>query len=208
MSVIYLDVDGTTLNLDNEWYARYNRDYDDNLTGERVTAWAVHEFVKPECGMKIYDYLLQEDLYENAMPTDGAKDAIDKLREAGHEVLFLSASIHRGKYLRLKELGFLHKEEEIFFGKDKSRFIGDYIVDDGWHNIESSKKNMLGILFDAPHNRSGKALDYKYRAFGWYHVRQWINYLENKDMMDAITRGTIGALESMERSAQQGGVWL
>ena len=90
MSIILVDVDGVTLCLDAEWFKRYNEDWGDNLKPEHVTRWAVHEFVKPSCGKRIYDYLLMPDLYDNVPLIAGALDGIMTLRNAVHRVVFLS----------------------------------------------------------------------------------------------------------------------
>ena len=50
---ILVDVDGVCADLHMTWLHRYNTDYDDHLIHSDITRWAIHEFVKPECGTKI-----------------------------------------------------------------------------------------------------------------------------------------------------------
>ena len=155
MATILIDVDGVTLCLDAEWYKRYNADYDDNLKPEHVTEWAVHKFVKPSCGYKIYEYLLQTDLYDTVPLIAGAVDGIMQLRKTGHRVVFLSSGIHRGKYLRLKEFNLVETEGDYICAHDKSLICGDYLLDDGAHNVKAFLYG-TAILFDAPHNKHEK----------------------------------------------------
>lgn len=176
--IFYADVDGTTLNLSKRWYGLYNADYDDNLDDARVTGWSVHSFVKPECGKKIYDYLLLPDLYDDVEPIDGAIEGIQVLKEMDFRVVFLSSGIHRGKYLRLKHFGLLNGEEDYICAHDKSLVHGDYLLDDGMHNIKafhSANKKGYAIVFDAPHNRNERWL---LRADGWVNAIRLINTLE------------------------------
>jgi 5'-nucleotidase len=86
---IICDIDGVVADLHTEWYARYNRDWHDDLTPERVTNWDLHTFVKPECGEAIYLYLLQPDLYDYVQPIEGALDALKQL-QAHHEIIYAS----------------------------------------------------------------------------------------------------------------------
>lgn len=176
MALVFLDVDGVTLDLGTEWLNRYNEDYNDKLTNEHITRWATHEFVKPECGRKIYDYLLMPDLYDNVQPIAGAREGVEILKGAGHRVVFLSSGIHRGKYLRLKQLGFLNREDDYICAHDKSLVSGDYLVDDGVHNIIAFRKTRgIPVLFDAPHNQLSFQ---ELRAMNWTDVTSMIEKVE------------------------------
>jgi len=173
MSLILVDVDYVTVDLHTEWYGRYNRDWEDNLQIEAVTRWALHEFVKPECGKKIYEYLLEPDLYDNVQITPGAKIALLELRSKGHRCVFVTSGIHRGKYTLLHRHGMVTDESDFIVAKDKSLIKGDYIVDDYEQNIINSES--IGILFDAPHNRH---FEYPFRAKSWEEVVAYIDMLE------------------------------
>ncbi|MFZ5827353.1 MAG: 5' nucleotidase, NT5C type, partial [Bacillota bacterium] len=55
--VLLFDLDGVCCNLMKKWLAVYNHDYSDNLTEADITSWNWDDFVKPECGKRIYHYL-------------------------------------------------------------------------------------------------------------------------------------------------------
>ena len=191
MATILSDVDGVTLCLNIEWYKRYNADYNDCLKSEHVTKWAVHEFVKPSCGKKIYDYLLMPDLYETVPLIAGAMDAIMTLRNAGHRVVFVSSGIHRGKYLRLKEFNLVASEDDYICAHDKSLICGDYLLDDGFHNIRAFKRG-TAILFDAPHNRHEQ---WNPRVTNWEEAVNMI--LDLQERKDFARRSYVAGQEGM-----------
>jgi 5'-nucleotidase len=179
MAIILSDVDHVALHLDFEWYKRYNEDYDDCLKPEHVTEWAIHKFVKPSCGKKIYDYLLMPDLYDNVPLVAGAMDGIMELRNAGHQVVFVSSGIHRGKYLRLKEFNLVQSEDDYYCAHNKSLIHGDYLLDDGMHNVTNWKWG-TAILFDAPHNRHE---EWYPRAENWEQAVDIILNLEERKVL-------------------------
>jgi 5'(3')-deoxyribonucleotidase len=156
--IFLVDVDYCVVPLHGEWYARYNRDYNDNLTTKKVTEWDISKFVKPECGKNIYTYLQDVDLYDNIkIPTKTVK-AIQYIKTLDNlKVVFLSAGIHIGKYNLLKRYGLVSSERDIIIASDKSLVFGDIMVDDYEENIFAfQRRNPKGfaMLYDANHNRS------------------------------------------------------
>lgn len=156
--VFLVDVDYVVVPLHAEWYSRYNRDYDDNLTLKQVTEWSLHKFVKPECGKKIYDYLQDPDLYDNIKIPSKTVKAIKQIKQFTNlQLVFLTAGIHIGKYNLLKRYGLVDSERDIIVASDKSLVYGDIMVDDYEENLYAfQKRNPKGfaMLFDAHHNRS------------------------------------------------------
>lgn len=179
--IILVDVDGTVASLYNVWYGRYNAEYDDDLTTERVTEWRVHEFVKPECGIKIYNYLSDPDLYDSVQPVDGAVDGVNGLKELGFRVVFLSSGIHPGKADFLRRYKLIGKgDDDIIIAHDKSLIVGDYLIDDAFHNIKSFRHG-LGILFgDYAHNRE---CNYSPHAENWKDAVRIVTLLNNVEKL-------------------------
>ena len=103
---ILVDVDGVCADLHSSWLRRYNEDYNDHLIAADITRWQIHEFAKPECGTKIYEYLSDPALYEDTMEIWGALDGINKLRSLGHEVVFVTSGFIPGKVEWLCKRGF------------------------------------------------------------------------------------------------------
>jgi 5'-nucleotidase len=163
--IIALDVDTPTLDLMTVWLSLYNTDWSDNLTVDKIVDWDLHQFVKPECGTKIYNYLKDPDLYWAVEPIEGAFAGVKKLREMGHRVIFCTDTTTEQagkKYTKLKELGFIDRKEDYIECRDKSLINADILLDDGFHNVKAF--HGISFLFDAPWNRK---YDFDLRVYGW-----------------------------------------
>lgn len=182
MSKVFLcDVDEVVARLHDEWLRRYNDEWGDNLSAEKVTGWSIHRFVKPECGHRIYKYLKDEDLYDYVEPVEGALESVEVLRACGYRVVFVTSAneVAVGSKMRwLVEHGFLPQSHSVrerlrdfIAARDKSLISGMAILDDAPHNIESSR-TPVRILYDAPWNRgeNGPEGVFYMRAFGWDDV--------------------------------------
>ena len=169
--IVAIDIDGPLANLHKEWYARYNQEYEDTLSVERVTDWALHKFVKPVCGLKIYDYLLDPTLYDDVEVEEGAKEAVELLKQKGNRVIFVSSAPAGScdpKYRWMIREGFLSSKqrshEDLVFAYDKSLIRAAILIDDGPHNLEAFQG--LSIAFDTPYNQVVKKPRI-YRMKGW-----------------------------------------
>lgn len=154
--VIAVDVDDVVADLITEWCRRYNRDFSDDLTAEKITDWKIDLFVKPECGAKIFDYLRADNLYHCVAPVDGAVEGVRRLRAAGHRVVFVTSSnaMQAGKKLEwLQRHGFLgteHEQPDYYVANDKSLIAADLLIDDRPKNVANFPGRT--ILFARPHN--------------------------------------------------------
>jgi 5'(3')-deoxyribonucleotidase len=157
MSVYLVDVDGVVADSHSEWLRLYNQDYNDTLTSENITTWNTHEFVKPECGNKIYEYLWRPDLYDNVKPIDGALSGIKWIRNQGHRVVFVTSGIQPAKIEWLHRNGFLtgqywQSDRDVAIVTDKSLIKGDFLIDDRIENCQEFSKYGKSILFSQPWN--------------------------------------------------------
>lgn len=154
--IALIDVDYPIALLHPRWLELYNRDWNDALTEDKITEWAIHKFVKPECGKNIYKYLEYPDLYDAVQIREGSYEFVKDLKNLDVRVVFLTAGIHVGKYELLKRHGLVESQNDIIYATDKSLVHGDYMLDDYHININSfNNRNPRGIafLFDAPHNQ-------------------------------------------------------
>jgi len=152
MALIACDVDGVVADLNKEWLRQYNRDWNDNLRNEDVTAWDLHKFAKPECGVKIYSYIRTPLIYDKVKPYPGALAFINKLKES-HKVFFVTAFVpeQKGiKYEWLLEHKFIEHLDEYVEARNKSLIRADWLIDDYYGNT----KNFVGktVLFARPWN--------------------------------------------------------
>jgi 5'-nucleotidase len=169
---IAVDIDGVIADLLTRWLHEYNRDYQDVLQPSDIVGWDTHLFVKPECGTKIYDYIKRASIYKRVKPIEGALEAINKLREYGFRILFVTAFEPKFSYAKfdwLNKWGFNVLKNDYIECGDKSLIIANALIDDNYNNIISFPET--GILFDAPYN---KQYDYKTRVKGWNQVLDFI----------------------------------
>lgn len=164
--IIALDVDDTVLDLMTKWLSLYNQRYGDNKQKSDITQWNFSYLLKPECGDKIYEYLQYPNLYDDMEEIEGALDGVKKLRDMGHRIVYVTAGMAKGKYIRLKELGFLEKEEDYVEARDKSLILADLIIDDRPFNIWQFK-GKYGIVFDEPWSKDE---DLEYHAKDWKEI--------------------------------------
>ena len=175
--IMAIDIDGVTAETDEVWLARYNKDYNDDFTVEEWTDWDIHKLIKPECGMKIYDYLTP-DLYDDVLPVKGAQEGIEKLKKI-YRVIFLTTfdGLGNAKYEWLKKYGFLNRKEDFVIAADKSLTLAKYLIDDKPEYVISFSQGIgrSGILFDRPWNRH---IEWKLRIKDWNTFYPYLSYLK------------------------------
>lgn len=155
-----LDVDDVLLNLMDRWLELYNEEWDDNLAKRDVTTWDFFEHVRPECGKKIYDFLVPS-IYEGVEALEGAAEFVQAIRDLGHIPVYVSSCglpplepvTAEAKMARLLDLDIALLGDEFIASRDKSKAPVNFLLDDGLHNIEAFQ-NGLAVIFDQPWNHS------------------------------------------------------
>jgi len=140
--IIAIDVDGTIADLLPEWLGRYNRDYHDTLTEDKIVRWGIHEFVKPECGTKIYEYLKDPTLYDNVQPYPGAIEAIQKIKFMGYRTVYPTVTPIETpgiKFNWLKKFGLIEDMRDYIEVTDKSLVAAYMLIDDRPENLDFFK---------------------------------------------------------------------
>jgi len=183
MKKIGIDLDSTLNNLTDVWVDLYNKDYNDNL--KYFLTWDSHNDVKPECGRKIYDYLLKPQLFFDLDINPNAQEIVNFLSK--HYKLYIitayipSSCVDKVNWVRkyLPEL-----ENDIVFINDKSILELDYLIDDGPHNLKTFKGT--GIVYDRQYN---KYLGDKYpRVNNWKDVEMFFTNELIKDNRKIMKR--------------------
>jgi len=152
MKIIAVDVDGVVAENHVEWLARYNRDYNDTLTKDDWISWGIDKFVKPECGLKIYNYLKDPTLYDNIKPISGALETINDLSKK-YRIIYVTATPIEAsgvKYNWLKKYNFITRIQDYVECSDKSLILADYLIDDNIDNIKTFSG--VGYIFTQPWN--------------------------------------------------------
>jgi 5'(3')-deoxyribonucleotidase len=168
--IIAIDIDDTIANLSDAWLRRYNYDFNDNLKKKNITKWAVHEFVKPECGTKIYDYLKDPTLYDFIQPIPDSLEAVEFLRNFGRVIFITAPTLETmgRKYYWLKEHHYIDSLDDYIETKEKYLIKYDYIIDDRYDNVKDSNNNYL-------YNQSWNI---KYNHHN--RIKSWKTFIEEK----------------------------
>lgn len=156
MKTLLIDMDSVICDLMSEWHKRYNRDFNDNLTIERLQCWNSEKYVKPECGMKIYNYLKEPNLFLNLNPLPNAIEVLERL-QTKYDILIVTSSVSTAfaeKEMWIeKHLPFI-KKQNLIFAHRKNMIVGDLLFDDAPHNLrEFSATGRLAVAMDYPYNR-------------------------------------------------------
>lgn len=88
--ILHLDIDSVVFPLMESIIPKYNEVYNDNLTHDDFLNYDVRDTIKPECKHLFQEFLTPE-IYEEAVPYDGAIECIDYLHKY-YQLYFLSAS--------------------------------------------------------------------------------------------------------------------
>lgn len=177
---IGIDLDSTLNNLDDIWLEFYNKDYNDNLIRENLTNWDIASIVKPECGQKMFDYLLQPGFFKNLGIQQNAYEVTKWLSNLFD--LYIVTAYHpktcfdKAQWVE-KFLPHI-PVKNIIFCNHKGLIRTNFLIDDGGHNIiDFNESNRFGmpIVFNAPWNQH---LGNKFiRVKDWLEIREVIEEL-------------------------------
>ncbi len=154
--IIAVDVDDVCADLLSEWCRRYRLESGDTLGPQDIHAWEINQYVKPGWKTRIFDLLKDPQFYAFVAPIEGARNAVDKLRNLGR-VIFVTSCVPGTmdqKYSWLHHHGFLKSPEEFVVCKDKYLVKADVLIDDHVVNVE--KFPGMAYLITQPHNRKLK----------------------------------------------------
>jgi 5'(3')-deoxyribonucleotidase len=176
--VLLFDLDGICCNLMKKWLAHYNRDYDDHLTEADITSWEWGDFVKPECGKRIYHYLNRAGFFADLEPIEGCVETLGRLAEIC-ELVVVTASPKEaaGDKMRWvqRHLPMVPKGNVVVtYRKDLVR--GDFMFDDAPKNLRNHPATR--IMLDYPYNRDFHDC---HRVHSWAEAEALIRSLVAKD---------------------------
>lgn len=162
--IIKIDVDGVIRNINETLCGLYNQLFDENLNVEDIFDYDVEKVfkrIKEEYGMTAVDYFFNwssRDVFLHSNPYDGVREAIQKLRDAGHKVVIVTWQFTlQNKYYTLM---FFEKNkipyDDICFTRDKWMIQGDWLIDDNPEFIEDEREKSSKIMIRMPYNKDCK----------------------------------------------------
>lgn len=183
--VILVDMDDVLAEFSETWLSRYNEDYDDNVTVEAFDSWNALAAVKPECGMKIFDYFTEPGIYRRLKPKEGSQEVIAELVKMGAEILIVTDSPKgcshgdegwKGSNPADDKRAWLAEHfpmidlDNVFICRKKWKVQGDILIDDKPATIQKFQEEGRKILaMEMPYNRN---MEVELRAKTWADVRE------------------------------------
>ncbi|GAX89885.1 5'-3'-deoxyribonucleotidase [Effusibacillus lacus] len=173
--VLCIDMDSVIVDLMSEWYGRYNRDYGDDLTVERVLRWDAKSYVKPECGEKIYEYLNEPGFFASLEPLPHAIEVMQRLSKR-YDLLIVTSPPSVHAYREKEEwvsryLPFIGRHNLIFAHR-KEVIDGDLLFDDAPHNLHGfMQTGKIAVAMDYPYNRNVPCK----RVSGWLEFEEKVD---------------------------------
>jgi 5'-nucleotidase len=156
MKTLLIDMDSVICDLMTEWHRRYNRDYQDNLSVDKLKCWNSEKYVKPECGVKIYDYLEEPGLFLDLKPLPNAIEVLERLHK-NYDILIVTSSVSNAfsdkeRWVE-KNLPFIGKYNLVFSHR-KNMIAGDLLFDDAPHNLKAfTSTGRIAVAMDYPYNQ-------------------------------------------------------
>ena len=159
--IIKIDVDGVIRNINQTMCDLYNKSFNEHLTVDDILNYKVDKVftkIKEKIGMNSVDYFFNhssKDIFLKSNPYDGVREAIQKLRNAGHKVVIVTWQFSlQNKYYTLM---FFEKNkipyDDICFTRDKWMIQGDWLIDDNPEFIEDERDKSRKLMINMPYNR-------------------------------------------------------
>lgn len=167
---IGIDLDSTLNNLNDVWLDRYNKDYNDDI--KHFEKWDATYNLKPECSVKIYDYLKEPGFFYNLDIRPNAKRVVDLLSKK-YDLYIVTAyqastCVDKTNWVKKHLPSIDH--ENIIFCNNKSVLNLDYLIDDGPHNILGFKQ--VGVIFDLEYNEYIPTNEKRFRVKNWNEIEK------------------------------------
>ena len=179
MSVIYIDMDNVVVDLNRAVVERVNQIIGTNHKPEDTKDWwwsnlgVSQEFLN--------DILCEPYIFEEAKPMIGDIQGINRLKDYGLDIVFLTTPHYDSDYSMEEKKRWLEWKFDWFDPYKNLIFSGrkglvgtrdDYIIDDSINNLKGFKG--LSICYDAPWNKEYDGI----RFDNWRDMVDYIIYLE------------------------------
>ena len=159
---ILIDMDGVLSDFDGEFLKRWRERYPDKfyVPMEERTTFYVKQQYPDELKPLVSEIVLEPGFFRDMMPIAGGKEALDEMRELGHEVFICTSPLSAYKNCVLEKFEWVDRVlgpqwvKRIIITKDKTLVKADYIIDDKPEitGVERTP-SWEHILYDRPYNR-------------------------------------------------------
>ena len=154
--IVACDMDSTLYDFVKPLLKRYNLVYNDNVRYEDITAWNIHQFLKPEC-QNVFKEFCNESFFESITMAESTIILLDILRSIS-DLYFVTAGYSytipwRANLLKRNLYYFTNDwftDDRLVKLTDKSLFRCDYIIDDNEEICNNS--DAIAFLISKPWN--------------------------------------------------------
>lgn len=162
--IILIDSDGVLADFEKSVSNNWRLKYPDRIfiPLEKRTIFKVCDEYPPEFKKDVERIYQSPEFFENLSPIPGAIEAVNKMRQLGHEVFICSAPISRYEDCVLEKYKWVEKyfgrefTKRVILTKDKTLIHGDYLIDDKPTIDGIRKPDWEQVIFDTPYNREVK----------------------------------------------------
>ena len=167
---ILIDADGVLEDLTQKWVTYINKKYGTSVRYENVTEWDMTKSFPSLTREQVYGAELEEELYEQLDPYEGAVKYVKKLKDDGHIVYVVTTSPYQVIHAKIEKVILKYYPyltwKDVIITSNKKMIKGDVLIDDGVHNLLGGEYQK--ILMTAPYNKEFNA-----EENGMIRVRNW-----------------------------------
>lgn len=192
---ILIDMDDTIEYLLADWLKWLNDWYGTNVTEDDVRDYDLTKAFPSLEPAQVYSPLMFHDLWANLKPVPGARYAIERMQNDGHDIYIVTSS--NFQTINTKITCVLNRyfptidNDHVIIARKKQMIRGDVMIDDAPHNLIGGQ--YLKIMPTAAHNRDFDAQK--------YHILRAENWEEIYDIVHEYA----GFCDSADRAAEQEG---
>lgn len=182
---VLLDVDGVLADFLTPALGILHRLTGRPWSADEITSWDIFDIVGRRWEEPFFEACNRPGFAANLDVCTGAKEAVGVLQEIS-DLYVVTSPMHHSPTWTYEREGWLRAHfgiagNRIIHTSAKYMCLGDVLVDDRPYNVQKWRyehPNGLGILWDAPYNRSEKGLP---RTSDWSDVIQAVRNLPKKD---------------------------
>ena len=179
---LLIDMDDTIENLCTALVPFLNKRHGTNVKYEDVNEWDLTKAFPMLSKAEVFAPFYEDEFWSIVQPLPGAQDGIKNLIDKGHDVFIVTSSFYETLRAKMDELLFKYfpylNWDQVIITSNKQMIHGDVLVDDGVHNLIGG--DYIGVLYDAPHNRS-----FNEKEYGIARVHDWDEVVALIDSMEA-----------------------
>ena len=180
--IIAIDIDDTLCNLQEVVIELFNNRYGSNYTIEDFTSYDIMNVLPTQDAIVMKDMYGEYGLYDKIKPIPGAKEALEKLINLGHQIYLVTAAIPKNYD---EKVNFIHRffpyidDGHIVAMKHKWMFKADVMIEDNLQTL-LAKPYYHRICFDRPWNRAVKDWTYDiHRCYNWNEIVEVVNKIND-----------------------------